>query len=103
MNRSGQRFHAGDSDGIRSGAFNLRTHLVQLVGQIDDFRLFCRILNNRHILRQGCRHQDVFRRSYAWKVQVNGIAHQAVRSCGKNYMFFILIEFHRCAQRTESL
>src|SRR3546814_9362797 len=46
-----------DAPGTR--AFDVRTHLDQAVGQVDDLRLSCRVLDHGGAVGQGSSHQHV--------------------------------------------
>src|SRR3546814_8276327 len=49
-----------DAPGTR--AFDVRTHLDQAVGTVDDLRLPCRVLDHGGSVGQGSRHQNVLDR-----------------------------------------
>src|SRR3546814_1342517 len=58
-----------DAPGTR--AFDVRTHLDQAVGQVDDLRLPCRVLDHGGAVGQGSRHQHVLGGADADDVEVH--------------------------------
>ena len=48
----------------RTRAFNLRSHLVEQIGEIGDFRFTRAILENRFAVRERCGHKQVFCTGY---------------------------------------
>ena len=71
MLRTMHVFYAFDTDHIRSRAPDTSPHLVQIVGQVDDFRLFRRIFQRSGPFRQAGCHHDIFRRAHAGEIQIN--------------------------------
>ncbi len=57
MPRAVQLGHAFDDNARRAGAGNLRAHLVEAVGDIDDLRLARRVGDDRRALGERRRHQ----------------------------------------------
>ena len=60
VGRRMQLFDAIDGDGIGAGTADLGAHGVQEVGQVNDFRLACRVLQDAAAIGQRCSHHDVF-------------------------------------------
>src|SRR3546814_8055867 len=67
-----------DASGTR--AFDVRTHLDQAVGQVDDLRLPCRVLDHGGAVGQGSRHQHVLGGADADDVEVHLAAAQTRRA-----------------------
>src|SRR3546814_8727243 len=59
--RSVQALDAVHDDAPGTRAFDVRTHLDQAVGQVDDLRFPCRVLDHGGAVGQGSRHQHVLR------------------------------------------
>ena len=80
MLRAMHMFYTFDANHIRACAPDTGSHLIQVVGQIDDFRFLRRILQRGGPFRQtGC-HHDIFRGAYAGKVQIDVRAFQPIGS-----------------------
>src|SRR5699024_1592552 len=62
---------SSDTDNVCSGAFDIRAHTVQEIGNVHYMRFSCRILNDRTSGRQRCRHHDIDRSSHRNHIQEN--------------------------------
>ena len=100
MFSSSQRLYALYPYSICSGSFYLGSHLVEKVCQIHDFRLFRSIFYIGSPFRKDSRHHYVLCRPHAWKVQIYGLAHEALSS---GHRFYIIVAYSKdSAQRFKS-
>ena len=80
MLRAMHALYAFNADHICTRAPNTGSHLIQVIGQIYDFRFLRRILQRGGSFRQtGC-HHDIFCRTHAGKVQIDVRAFQPIGS-----------------------
>ena len=80
-----------------------RSHLVELVRQVDDLRFFGGVLNYGGPLRECRRQKDVLGSAYARKVEVDDIAFQSIWSGGNSYDLVLIILDDFGAKRPEAL
>ena len=92
-----QALDALDTDRIRTGAANVRTHGVEEVGKIDDVRLTRRVLDHGAAARKRRRDDDVHRRTDRVLIQIYLCpAQAAVRRVGIDKAVFHLdVRAHR--------
>ena len=74
--------HPLDLDDIRPRAANICAHNVEIIGEIDNFRLLRRILQHRLPFGHGGRHNNILRRPNARKIEVDTRPFQAFRRLG---------------------
>ena len=86
-----------DTDRIRTGAANVRTHGVEEVGKVDDVRLARRVLDHGAAARKRRRDDDVHRRADRDLIQIYLCpAQAAVRRVGIDKAVFHLdVRAHR--------
>ena len=100
--RTAQMLHAFDFNGIGTGTLDLRSHLVQKIGQVYNFRLLCGILDIGDTFCQDCRHHDVLRRTHTREVQIDGVTDQTLSACPGFHIAFRFIEDDFCPQSLQS-
>ena len=98
MLRTTQVLDTFDFNGIGPGTFDLCTHLIQEVGQIYDFRFLSSILNVGDAFCQHCRHHNILCRTYAGKVQIDGVADEALTTSPGFHIAFGFVEYDLCPQ-----
>ncbi len=76
--RAFQLAHAFDADGGRAGAFDLRSHFIQQIGQVGDFGFAGAVLQNGFSVGESRGHQQVFGAGDGDPVENNFSAFQAV-------------------------
>ena len=87
--------HPVDTNGIRTGTLDVRTHGVEEVGQVNDMGLLGGILNGGHAVRQGGGHHDVHRCADGDHVQIDGGAlHAAFFRAGKDEVALMHLSTH---------
>ena len=84
MLRAMHVFYTFDANHIRTCAPDTGSHLIQIVGQIDDFRFLRRIFQRGGPFRQTSCHHDIFRGAYAGEVQIDVRAFQPIGGIGFN-------------------
>ena len=80
---SAQFAHTFDFYGICACPLDLCSHLVEEIGKIDNFRLLCSVFKICGSFSQHSRHHDIFRSTYARKVQINSVSHKTLTSRGR--------------------
>ena len=80
MGRAMHGAHTLDGDDIAAGATHPRTHGIEAIGQIDHFRLACRVLDDGGAISQTGRHHQVFCTRHRHHVGDDTCATQARRA-----------------------
>ena len=82
--RSHEPGHTVDLDAVRARAADVCSHDVQIIREIDNLRLKCRILEDRLSLGTGCRHHHILRRTDTREIEIDPSPLQPVRRRGMN-------------------
>ena len=77
-------FDTFDADHIGTGSTDFGAHLVQVVGQVYDFRLFRRVFQGGGTFcKAGC-HHNIFRCAHAGEIQIDVRAVEPIRGYSIN-------------------
>ena len=102
MFRSVQRGHSFNDDATRSGAFNLSTHLVQEVREIDYFGFLRSSFNNGHTIGEHRGHHHIIgakNRRTKFALYIDYCSGQF----GCKDFNVARLHAHRCSKRLETL
>ena len=64
-------FDTFDADHIGTGPTDFGAHLVQVVGQVYDLRLFRRVFQGCSAFSKAGCHHNIFRRAHAGEIQID--------------------------------
>ena len=91
--RSSQLVHTLNPYGVGSCTFYLCPHLVEEVGQVNDFRFLRSIFKVCGTLCQNCCHHDVFCGSHAGEVKIDGIPDESLTACGSFNVIVLICDY----------
>ena len=74
-----QFLDAFDADDVGAGTADVGAHTVEVRCQIDDFRFFCGIFQDRLTVGHGCSHEDIFRSADAGEIEIDLSPFEAIR------------------------
>lgn len=74
-----QFLDAFDADDIGAGTADIGTHTVEVRCQIDDFRFFRCVFQDRLAFGHGCSHEDIFSSANTGEIEVNLCPFEAIR------------------------
>ncbi len=89
-----------DLDDVRARTADLRTHDVEIVREIDDFRLLRRVFEDGLTLSHRSGHEDVLRRANTREIEVDACALEAL---GRRCLDEAMADFDFRAERLEAL
>ena len=85
-----QLLYTLNADSIGTGAADFGTHLVQIVGQIDNLRFLGSIFQNSSTLSKRSCHHNIFGSTYAREIKINAGTLQSLRSTCFNIAMSLL-------------
>src|SRR5690606_34457367 len=93
--RAMQALYAVDDDAVGAVALDACAHLDEQLGEVDDLRLTCGILENGATIGQGRRHHEVLRARHGDHVGADGRTLETCGTCHDVTVFDVDLCAHR--------